>query len=324
MRSLKLTATTAMLALLLIMVIDGCKKPVEFFDRINTGSGDANRKVVVKFRDAVAGDIILRVRDVTPTSEQFVLIELSRDASSAADLNKALTVKLTKNPTLIANYNSANGTSYIELPAAAYQIEDISNITFDPGQFIKQVKITINKALMDLSLQYALGYTISAVGEGGWISSDAHDALYGIGLKNQFDGVYTLKNRFYHPASANPATNLTINVEMWTSGANSVKIFSPDFGGYYHPWRSGAGAITAFSAQEPKYTIDATTNAVTVQNSYSGAVTFYMMGPGYTSRYDPATKTIYAKFGYNYLAGPTFDPTATREFIDTLTYLGPR
>ena len=100
-------------------------------------------------------------------------------------------------------------------------------------------------------------------------------------------------------------------------------MYVPDFEGYYHPWTSG-GSFTAFGLQEPEYTIDPATNKVTVQNAASGAVTFYTMAPGYDSHYDPATKTIYAKFGYNYAPGPVFNPAANREWTDTLIYVGPR
>jgi hypothetical protein len=55
-------------------------------------------------------------------------------------------------------------------------------------------------------------------------------------------------------------------------------------------------------------------NAVT--NHFSptmlGAVV-YVLSAGYNNRYDPATKTIYAQYGYS-----------GRIFTDTLVYIGPR
>jgi hypothetical protein len=48
------------------------------------------------------------------------------------------------------------------------------------------------------------------------------------------------------------------------------------------------------------------------------------MAAGYNSHYDPATKKIYAKWGYNYSPGPVFNPATTREWTDVFTYLGPR
>ncbi|MEI9909714.1 MAG: hypothetical protein WDO71_08565 [Bacteroidota bacterium] len=72
---------------------------------------------------------------------------------------------------------------------------------------------------------------------------------------------------------------------MHTTGLNSVKMYVPEFGDYYHPGLFD-GVLNAFGSQEPDYTINPTTNAVTVQNSFPGATTFYTMAPGFNSHYD--------------------------------------
>src|ERR1700704_718248 len=111
---LKLTSTKSLVMLGLVLAMGSCKKPASFF---STSTGDPNRKTVVKIKDA--GDIVVKALDVTPTSEDIVLVELSRDPNSQADLNQALTVKLVKKPSLIAAYNTANGTGYVELPTSS-------------------------------------------------------------------------------------------------------------------------------------------------------------------------------------------------------------
>ena len=332
MRSLKLTATAAILAFLLVMVIDGCKKPKEFFDRINTGSGDENRKTVVKF---VGGDqdIILRTRDVTPTVETFVLIELSRDASSVADLNKPLTVKLVKNVTLIADYNSANGTSYVELPQSSYTIEDITNITFAPGEFIKEVKITLNKALLDLSAQYALGYTISAVGEGGAISSSAHNALYAIGIKNKYDGHYRVTGTMVDVTNAAFVGTYPLEWDLVTGGATQVIVYDNDNLGFPgHVFSSVGGTVpnTYYGSFGVVVNFDASDNISSVVNYYGqmsgGNKRSAILDATGINKYNAATKTINVKYIMQQYANLSPAPPGNNRtfFNETWTYLGPR
>jgi hypothetical protein len=283
---------------------------------------EANRPTIVRTPDA-ENEINIVARDVLPTMEEFDLLTIDRISTKPEDLNTSLTVKVAKLNTLITDYNTAHGTSYIEVPATAYTLSvDLNNIVFAPGEFIKKVKIKVDKAQLDLSKQYALGFTITEVGSGAKISI-LKNALFSIGVKNQYDGKYMLNGAFYHPTSSPGYDAFSVEVEMHTSGPNSVKMYVPGFGGYYHPGLF-SGTLNAFGAQEPNYTIDPVTKAVTVQNSFSGATTFYTMALGYNSRYEPAGKKIYAKFGYNYGAGGVFNPATNREWTDELVYTGPR
>ncbi|MDQ6609808.1 MAG: DUF1735 domain-containing protein [Bacteroidota bacterium] len=310
----------ASLVFVATVVLFSCVKEKTFFP---TATGDASRKQIVT---VTGGDvpIVVIARNVSPSIDSFVLIEIRRNPSTQAELNSPLTVKITKNDALRTAYNTKNGTSYVDLPAGSYSVlGDLNAITFQPGEFVKEIKIRLDKSQLNLSNQYAIGFSVTEAGGGGQISSSMKNVLYSVGIKNQYDGTYTLKGAFYHPTQSPGYDRFTVTVEMHTSGPNSVKMYSPDIGGYYHPGLF-AGVLNAFGSQEPNYTIDPVTNKVTVQNSYVGAVTFYTMAPGYDSRYDPATRTIYAKFGYNYAAGPTFNPATNREWTDTLIYVGPR
>jgi len=283
---------------------------------------EEGRPTIVKTPEA-ENDINVIARDVLPAVEEFDLLTLDRSVTTPGDLNSTLTVKVTKSATLITDYNTAHGTSFIEVPSTAYTLSaDLNNVVFAAGESVKKIKIKVDKAQLDLSKQYALGFTITEVGTGAKIST-LKDALFSIGVKNQYDGVYRLNGAYYHPTTSPGYSTFTVDVELHTSGPNSVKIYWPDFGGYYHP-KYNLGTIDAFGLQEPNYTIDPVTKVVTVQNVAAGAATFYTMPPGYNSRYETAAKKIYARFGYNYSAGGIFNPATNREWTDELVYMGPR
>ncbi|HEV7333194.1 MAG TPA: DUF1735 domain-containing protein [Flavisolibacter sp.] len=267
-----------------------------------------------------------------PFSEtrNVTLFSVRRDANSNAALNQPVTINLRLDTAAITAYNTANHTSYERLPDSLFTLAgsgvtktgDLTyQIALQPGEFAKDFTIALNGTKWDLAHVYSAPFVITDAG-GLTLSSDKDQINTFISIKNAYDGAYSLKFAFYHPTASSDYGTATEPVELHTSGPNSVKVYMPRFGGFYHPILSG-GAITAFGAQEPELTIDPVTNKVTVQNSYAGAVTFYSMASGYDSRYDPATKTFYLKFGYNYANG-SFDAANTREWTDTLTYVGPR
>ncbi len=308
----------------IVGVISSCKKPTPFFDQINSGSGDANRKEVVGI---IGGENELNVvaLDVLPTLEDYALIELQRNPNNNAELTQPLTVKMVKNSTLMTDYNAANGTSFEELPLAAYSFTDnINDLTFAPGETKKDIIIHLKKDQLDLSKAYALGFTITEVGTGAVISATKSNGLYSIGVKNKYDGVYLLKgvhNRspYNFPYEA--------EFEMRTSGASSVTYYWPDFGSIGHPIGTGPDPINDVSwygsAIAPVLVFDLSTNLVTTVTNAGGTVplVLYTGAGAPISRYDPSTKKIYAYFYYFTGAGQDF---SNRGWSDTLSYIGPR
>src|SRR5206468_3891369 len=136
----------------------------------------ANRKQTVKI--ANASDIVTIARDVNPTIDTIEVVDLRRAPNNNTELNQPLTVKLVKNATLISDYNTANGTGFVELPANSYTVlGDINNITFQPGQDIIELRIRLDKSKLDLSQQYALGYSLSDGGS-ATIETSSKNGLY--------------------------------------------------------------------------------------------------------------------------------------------------
>jgi Domain of unknown function (DUF1735) len=293
------------------MVFSSCKKNIVYGDvAVNTF------RPIVEFSDvsgfkSVAMDYSTGLITVDITDIRFMI---------RSEVDKDATVKVALSTNVVTEYNADNGTSYTPVPVTSFSLEN-DLFTLSPSERNKRVRIKI-KPIDVFGGGYAMGLTISEV-TNGEPSQIAGKLVVEVSVKNAYDGVYRLEGAFYHPVESPGYDAFSIDVELHTSGANSVKMYVPDFGGYFHPGLF-SGSLNAFGSQEPEYTINTTTNAVTVQNSFPGAVTFYTMAAGFNSRYDPVAKKIYAKFGYNYSPGGVFNPATNREWTDVLTYIGPR
>lgn len=317
-------STKALLFLGITALAVGCKK-VNVPDEM----GDAGQTLVKMITDD--GEFRLRAIDLKNQPQAIKVLDVRRDVPNGGELNKTMTIVIEEDQTLVEDYNDVHGTSYVALPADKYTVDAANprtganwTLTMAPGEFAKGVFITVPNSLdLDLSQTYAFGFRIKTVDQNGRISADYQTAVVEIGVKNQYDGKYRLNGAFYHPTSSPLYASFTMDAELHTTGAQSVKIYIPDFGGYYGPGLF-SGSLSAFNAQEPEYTIDPVTNKIVAQNGYDGAVTFYQMNPDYDSHYDPATRTLYVKYGYNYAPGPVFNPAANREWTYELVYVGPR
>jgi hypothetical protein len=321
MISLKLTSRRSMVMLVLVLALGSCKKPASFF---STSTGDPNRKTVVKIKDA--GDIVVKALNVSPTSEDIVLVELSRDPNSQADLNQPLTVKLVKKPSLIADYNTANGTGYVELPTSSYTfLDDITSITFQPGETNKQIRIKLDKSGLDLSNQYALGFALTEVGAGAAISATASEALYGIIIKNKYDGHYEVTGTMVDAANAALTGDYPFECDLETIGPNAVIMYNykGNFVGYYHPILSGA-ASSAYGAFVPVFIFDVSDNVSAVENGYGQPSSNGRSGqldPSGINKWNAATKDMDVKYWMNQ---PSVIAGHRTSFNEHFHYLRPR
>jgi len=259
-----------MVMMLAIAFIASCTK--------NEVKYEEGRPTIVRTPQA-ENEINIIARDVLPAVEEFDLITLDRSVTKPGDLNGTLTVKVSKSATLITDYNSAHGTSFIEVPAAAYTLSaDLNNVVFASGEAVKTIKIKVDKAQLDLSKQYALGFTITEVGTGAKIST-LKDALFSIGIKNKYHGQYQATGIFHHPTAGDRPIDELKN--LVTSGANSVKANLGDLGG---------------AGYQMTLTVDPVTNNVTITPAGITPNINQTWGPNY---YNPATKTFHLHYSYN-------------------------
>jgi len=224
--------------------------------------------------------------DATPQSVQ-TLVKIAADQAAASDIH----IKL------VANNDLLTGTGLTALDALYYTIASM-DIVIPKGQKYVQFVITVpNASIIDPSVVYGLGFTISSVTESDYtIAANSKNLVVGIAIKNQWDGSYHSTGYFYHPSSPRAMDE---EKDLPTVSANSVSCFLGDLG------TQGYVALL---------TIDPVTNKVTITD-YSTGIPILQWddglpttSPGYTAQwdgsplcnntYDPATKTFYLRYGY--------------------------
>ena len=281
---------------------------------------DGAGKTLVKLPQATEEKVAIAL-DLKPGTVDVLLLDVRRDAANEGDLNQALTVKIKHDTSVVGKYNRAHNTNYVAMPAGSYQV-DAGNpfngaewtVTFNPGEHAKPIKIKLDPSTMDLTKQYAFGFTITDA-SGATISS-LKSALVEVGVKNPYDGIYAVMSgyvqRYTAPGTAeNPSTlsgplagnpdvavvtvgPYTVEIQglQWTTGSNS-----------------GVGGIANLRA-----TIDPATNLVTMQALGNATLANWA---GKENRYDPATKTLNLAFAWNPVTTP-------REYQIELRFKEPR
>ena len=288
-------------------------------DKNNEGLGGAG-KTIVKLPQASEDKVAIAL-DLKPGAVDIVLLDVRRDAANEGELNKALTVKIKHDTSIVGKYNRAHNTNYVDLPAGSYQI-DAGNpfngaewtVTFNAGEHAKPILIKLDPSTMDLTKQYAFGFTITDA-SGATISS-LNGALVEVGVKNPYDGIYSVMSGYVQRYSApgTPESPSTLSgplagnpdVAAVTVGPNTVEIQGLQWTAGSN---SGVGGIANLRA-----TIDPATNLVTMQSIGNATLANW---PGMENSYDPATKTLTLAFSWN-------PATTPREYEVVLKYKEPR
>jgi len=221
-------------------------------------------------------------------------------------------VTLNYNPALLGSYNADNGTTHEEAPTDLYTVLNPGDST---GGYIVTIPKGSNVGYLQLKLKpndflgfdYALGLQITSVSSGYLISTNFNTGILAIGVKNEWDGIYSYSGYSFRAGDASLTGNFSgKEMPLITKGATSVGFATLPL------WGDGNSGI---SIGNPLLTLDLNSGPpypVTI-TSDGGASNL----PGYNSRYDPDTKTFY--IAYTWGAGPS-----ARSSTDTLTYLRPR
>jgi len=271
-------------------------------------------------------NLITAALDLTNTVITVEILEIRRDATSPADLNRVQTVKIAKSNSVLSDLSGAEVT---ELSRDLYQTHPDNpfdgqywTITFQAGEFVQHLKINFKPFDLVSLGRVGLGFQLASADNGAVLSAEQNQVAVEIGAKNQWDGVYRVKYKLFHPTNPDITGNGTIpEWDFLSSGPTSidwdvatVMINFPTNSLTYFGDAAGPSLLVRMTVN--------TDNTVSITNvgSRAAALAFppLVVPPGVTNRYDPATKTFYVAY--------TWTPagSGTRERYDTLTYIRPR
>ena len=204
----------------------------------------------------------------------------------------------------ISEYNAKFGASLQALNTDAYKITSYK-ITIPGGQNNANTAFEIYPDKIDFFKDYALSVSITDA-SGQTIGNNYKTYLIPVTAKNTYDGIYTLKGKVVHPTNV-AYTGAIDSLEMpLRTGSVNTNVYLTA-----HPWAKGSGANFTVG-YEPVFTVNQTTNDVTITAPKVTGATV-LNDPAFTSKYVPASKTIYAYWKYSIAGGDVY-------VSDTLTY----
>ncbi len=297
----------------LLLSLTSCIK-----DKYKVDVDDNTNRVIVEFSQGGTQKVDINLNFVAGIIDTGI-IELRVPPRSLETMTGDLTVRIVPNATLVADYNTANSTSYTVPPVAAFALQG-NVIVIPKSTGVAKLKVKLNPTLIAAG-QYAVGYSIAEISQGE-ISKVKRNVLVSIAVKNKYDGVYAVKGYAFLGANtvAPYLFNAGCSFEIWatSTGPNSIGLDAqPLFRGTPPTTTYGFGNVM------PEFVFDLATDKVTavrpspfISSTLTPIALNFPYGLPYDSRYDPVTKSIYVKFGVN--NNPAWFIT------DTLVYCGPR
>jgi hypothetical protein len=237
-----------------------------------------------------------------------------------------ITVNLAFSQAALDSFNNVNSTSYVSPDPSIFSIP--ASVVIKKGTSQAYAPITLkNSASFDYSASYVLPIAITSASY-GTVSSNFASELNLFVIKNKYDGAYSLDIMTTGWAAYGISDNMPGSypggMELVTTSANSVAFYNgtTGYGGLQPAFTAGNAAATGFGATTPMFTFDPTTNKlVSVVNSTApdSRNRQLAINPAITtSRFDPATKTVYAAYLMTQSGRPT------QYIYDTLVYTGSR
>ena len=286
-----------------VIFFAGCLKDDDF-DNDKYGIIVGNIKGV-SFPQSVSSPLIFGINSSDdPLQVEGPALVLEQDQPASADVTV----------TVVINMDSVTSLGFTPLPGGSFTTSSLQVVI--PKGETKSEPISINFAKssdLDPTIVYGIGLVITAATEGIVPVTNSRSIVCAFNIKNKYDGVYRLRG-FHSRTSPNYSAPYDEEVEMRTSGPNSVAMWWGYWGDYGHPIAGGAGSYSGMTANFTFNSDDVLTAWDWSPYPTSFATT---VDPTSNSRYDANTKTIYFRGWYN-------NNPVGRSFTDTLTYIGPR
>ncbi len=243
------------------------------------------------------------------------------DVASPSLPGSSTSVTLALDTAYLNAYNNNNGTSYSVLPDSIYSTTGW-NLTIPKGQRLDSMNVTFNFGKLDLSQNYILPITISSASLP--VEQYNHLLLY-ISVKNKYDGHYTVTGTFKDITNANFSANYPMDIDLVTSGPNSVDIYNSLLGGVGYVFLNN-GSTTYYGSFGIRMFFDANDNVTSVVNTYgqpAGNTRSAQLDPSGTNAEDASHNIDVKYFMIQPSAVPT-PPSIRSYFNEHYAYIGPR
>jgi hypothetical protein len=246
--------------------------------------------------------------------------------SGAHENNEDITVTVALSPTALAEYNEEQHTHYEVLPDALFSVPSYT-VTIPKGQTKANLVFTVKTADFDFAKAYAIPLKIVSSSK-GTISGNFSTAIYAVGAKNRYDGIYRIETGSTMVDVTNGAFTgiYPKTVELRTVDATSVNYYDLDYALAGHVFNTGGGA-SYYGGFLAKFFFDDNGNVVNVTNNF---------GQGNNNRsgkLDPTgiNKMTFAadgqtpvKLEVKYIMRQINTGVDRTTWTETYTYLGPR
>jgi BT_3987-like, N-terminal domain/BT_3044-like, C-terminal len=251
------------------------------------GDIDPNtERVIVEFSDSQSGGT--SSLEYTTSLIQADLTEIRLFPRSVA--NGDVKVKVIVNPTVVADFNSENGTSFVSVPAAAYSLES-NEIVLNQEKRRANIKINIRPSLVTGG-SFAIGLSIAEV-TNGEVSELHHNVLVEVKVKNAYEGEYVASGTM---VVYNGSTNTSPIAATYP--IDEVKLLST----VDNTTVETLIGYSDFTGAYMYLTVNPSTNQVTVSPSLT-APTFPAVNNNGTCVYNPATNSFTLNYLYVNAAG---------------------
>jgi hypothetical protein len=216
-----------------------------------------------------------------------------------------ITIHLSLDSTLITLYNDSVKTEYLNLPSKLYNVDGY-DIVIPKGKKQATLNIKIYPprfTVHDFTTPYALGVKIGSTSH-GIISGNYSKAVFAVGIKNKYDGAYTVTGTFVDYANVAFTANYPKNIYLKTQDPVSVAYFDSKFNGgiFGYSFLNGASQ-SYYGSFAPVFTFDKTTNKITSVINYwgqpAGNGRSAELDPSGINSFDPVTKTIKVSYWLN-------------------------
>jgi hypothetical protein len=232
-----------------------------------------------------------------------------------------ITVTLATDAQTLATYNTTNGTNKVIPPASVASFPTTVVIKKGTSQTTIVGTVTVSPDF-NFNAAYGIPVKVTAVSK-GTISGNYAASVYSFGVRNIYDGAYTVTGTLVDAASGSIKGNYPLSAGLVTSGANTVKLFDNVIGGYYHSILSGT-SLSYYGAFGLEFTIDANNKVTKVVNVYgqpSSNGRSATLDPSGVNTWDPTTKTLKVKY---WMDQPSVIAGHRTAFDETYTYTGVR